>query len=127
MNKLLKFLLWSVVFLALLLACDQLLLRVPMQQPALATVRSFYLDLRQRLLRLGEHHPPATIDQLIDREVRSQNPPEKRAAKATGRADQEAGNNPRFLYVDGEGNLQFADRLEDIPRQFRSSAREMER
>jgi len=127
MNKLLKFLLWSVVFLALLLACDQLLLRVPMRQPALATVRSFYLDFRGRLLGLGERRPPATIDQLIDREVRSQSPPPRKAPPAARTTAPAAGETPRYLYVDGEGNLQFADRLEEIPQRFRSSARPMER
>jgi hypothetical protein len=127
MNKLTKFLLWSVVFLALLLACDQLLLRVPMRQPALATIRSFYLDFRGRLLHLGEHRPPPTIDQLIDREVQS--PPPLPAAKRLAPAAKTAApaSGPRFLYVDGEGNLQFADRLEDIPRKYRKAARPMER
>jgi len=127
MNKLMKFLLWSVVFLALLLACDQLLLRVPMRQPALATVRSFYLDFRGRLLHLDEHRPPPTIDQLIDREVQSPPPvpTAKRLAPAAKTAAPAPG--PRYLYVDGEGNLQFADRFEDIPRKYRKAARPMER
>jgi hypothetical protein len=35
------------------------------------------------------------------------------------------GAQPRYLYVDGEGNLQFADRLEDIPARYRKEARSL--
>ena len=123
MNKLLKFLLWSVVFLALLLAGDQLLLRVPMRQPALASIRSFYLDFRGRLLHVSGSAPAPTIDQVIDREVRSA--PAKPAPAAS--PAQVAGDEPRYLYVDGEGGLQFADRLEEIPAKYRKSAKPMAR
>ncbi len=134
MSKSLKFLLWALVFLGLLLATDQVLLRVPMQQPALASVRAFYLDFRGRLLRLAGHAPPATIDQLIDQAV--QNPAPVTAPVgpattprpgATAPAQPEAAAAPRYLWVDTAGDLQFADRLEDIPERYRGEARPLER
>jgi len=133
MSKSLKFLLWTLVFLGLLLATDQVLLRVPMEQPALAAVRGFYLDFRGRLLRLAGHAPPATIDQLIDEAVQSPAPvstpgrPATAPRPAPAPAQPEAAAAPRYLWVDAAGDLQFADRLEDIPERYRGEARPLER
>ena len=139
MSKPLKLLLWTLVFLGLLLIADQVLLRVPMQQPALASVRGFYLDFRARLLRLAGHAPVGTIDQLIEREVQSPAPATspvrpattpRPAGPAVARpavarpADAAA---PRYLWVDAAGDLQFADRLEDVPERYRGEARPLER
>jgi len=125
MNKFVKFLLWSLVFLGLLLACDQLLLRVPMQQPALAAVRAFYLDFRGRLIDLGEGRSPATIDQVIDRAVTTGPEDDGPAQAQAPAAPDPGGTQPHYLYVDGEGNLQFADRLEEIPARYRKEARSL--
>ncbi|AMV70780.1 hypothetical protein JCM30471_25870 [Desulfuromonas carbonis] len=134
MSKSLKFLLWALVFFGLLLATDQLLLRVPMEQPALASVRSFYLDFRGRLLRLAGHAPPATIDQLIDQAVQHPAPVTPPARPATtsqpaapAQGKPEAAATPRYLWVDAAGDLQFADRREDIPERYRGEARPLER
>lgn len=128
MKRLLKFLLWTLVFCALLLAVDQTLLRVPLQQPALAAVRSFYLDFRQRLIHLGSRPAPASIDAVIEQAQKKAPPaPGAKAPEPASAPAKEPAPKGRYLYVDGHGELQFADRLEDIPPPFRREARRMER
>lgn len=122
MSRLMKFFLWAVVFLGLALAADQLLLRVPMQQPALAAIRGFYLDFRHRLL--GFDGPgPASIEQAIDQAA----PPQKKTGPAPAPpVTQNTLDAPRYLWVDADGTLQFAERLEDIPRPYRSKAKPLQ-
>jgi hypothetical protein len=129
MKKLPSFLLWAIVFFLLLLALDQLWVRVPMQQPALAAVREFYLEFRGRLLHLAGGPAPVTIESVIDQAIpdppKSPSPLLKPALPVS--PAQPATTTPRFLYVDSSGTLQFADRLEDIPAPYRASARPLER
>lgn len=59
MARLFAFLLWTVVFLLLMLAIDQLLVRVPASQPTHAAIAAFYQDLRARLFDLASGKPAA--------------------------------------------------------------------
>jgi hypothetical protein len=117
MKRLAGFLLWTTVFLALLLAADQFLLRVPLKAPAYATARNFYLDFRSRLRHagaVGKTAPPATAAS-------------QRKKGNTPVAAASAEQSPRYLWVDAGGELQFADSLSEIPAAFRKDAKPLKR
>ncbi|RMF44814.1 MAG: hypothetical protein D6751_08460 [Deltaproteobacteria bacterium] len=118
MKKLRRFLLWSLVFLVLLAACDQVLVRLPAGDGALAVVQQFYVDFRSRLFGVITGEAPRSIEQVIEKAAK---PP---AAPAKGPSAVPAG--PRYLYVDADGNLQFAESLQEIPAAFRSSAQKLQ-
>ena len=60
MTRFFSILLWTAVFLLIVLAVDQLLVRVPASHPAHVAVATFYRDLRARALVLvqGESRRP---------------------------------------------------------------------
>ena len=113
MLKLVKYLLWILVLLALCLGLDQLLLRTPLDAPGLAQTQRFYVDFRQRLIRLffaeRAQQPGASIEGLIEE-----------TAPAESVQPGPPGN--RYLYVDDDGVLQFADSLQQVPARYRESA-----
>lgn len=142
MGRTLKFLLWAAVFCGLLLALDQVLLRVPLRQPGLAAVQDFYRDFRGRLLELGGG-APGSIEAVIDgapppsppgRSVpadANEAPPARPDAGVAPGGGQPppasaAPAGPRYLYVDEDGELRFADTLEEIPQRFRADAQPLE-
>ncbi|RME35456.1 MAG: hypothetical protein D6794_09550 [Deltaproteobacteria bacterium] len=118
MKKLRRFLLWSLVFLVLLAACDQVLVRLPAGDGALAVVQQFYVDFRRRLFGLVTGEAPRSIEQVIEKAAQPSGPAKGAAASSAG---------PRYLYVDGDGNLQFAESLQEIPAAFRSSAQKLQK
>jgi len=131
MRRLFKPLLWGLVFLLLLLAADQLLIQVPPVHPAHAAVVRFYRDFRVRLFGLANtpapEAPPApksskpaapaaapqSIEAVIDRQQTAKPVP------AAGAAVQ------RYVYSDDQGQLQFADKLTDVPVKYRDQAQPM--
>lgn len=131
----LKALLWSLCFLALLLTLDQLALRLQPTTPVLQELQSSYREFRSRLLG-KKPQPPLTIEAVIDRNVsapvrKQVSTPTTKPAKKPVRAAkpkrsvQQAATVPtaeQFLYVDADGDLQFADHLEDIPPALRDGA-----
>lgn len=128
-------LLWTICFLALLLALDQLALHLKPATPLLQELQSGYRTFRSRLLG-HRPQPPLTIEAVIDRNSnrpspkttvqpspkplkrKVETPPRKTAVKQPT-ATPAAG---KYLYVDADGELQFADRLEDIPPALRKEA-----
>lgn len=104
MARFLSILLWTGVFLLILLAVDQLLVRVPASQPTHAAIAAFYRDLRGRLLDIAttntppgspavpkkpalpskapapEKTPPASIESVIEKR-QSQKPADPSAIK----------------------------------------------
>lgn len=110
MKKIRNFIVWSLVFVGLLLAFDLVMVRSTDLPPALAGVQRFYVDFRARLLGLVGSSSPDSIETVI----------EKSAVPATGHSPVATGQ--RYLYVDGEGQLQFADSLAEVPQAYRKSA-----
>ena len=148
MNRFLSVLLWTAVFLLLLVGIDQLLVRVPASLPAHVAVADFYRDLRSRLIDLagellaqppvrpaksippapGKGAPPASVEKVIERRQASPltPPPAKNAAPAHAKpAQQTPQSSPRYVYADDRGELHFADTLAEIPAQFRDKARRL--
>ena len=105
-----RFILWVVLTLALVLIADQLMLKRNFTTPGLTQVQVFYRDFRDRLLTLGRtdiYHD--RIGQTIEVEL---TPP--------------AADSPsRYLYVDRHGILHFADRFDEIPPAYREGAQRL--
>jgi hypothetical protein len=131
----LKAVLWTLCFLVLLLALDQLALRLKPTTPLLQELQSGYREFRKRLIGQPDQ-PPLSIEAVIEKEAA---PPvskpatttvKKTPAKKPDGATSPVSAKPRamtpeadqYLYVDADGELQFADRLEDIPTALRKGA-----
>lgn len=111
MLKLLKNFLWLVVILVLAVGFDQLMIKVPLTTPGLQQAQRFYIDFRNRLLKLTEisnNQDGDTIEKIIKKRAAA---PAKSTNKST-----------RYLYVDKNGVLQFADCLQQIPINYRQDA-----
>ncbi len=130
MRRLVKPLVWSLLFLFILLAVDQFFVQVPPVNPAHAAVVAFYRDFRNRLIDAfsGEQtKEPPSIEAVIEEQQKDgdtlqpqrANPPDKSSPK-TSPAD-----TPRYLYVDAAGELHFADTLDEIPDAYRAEAQPM--
>jgi hypothetical protein len=118
-----RFIFWTLVFMVLLLGLDQFFHRIPASTPIHVEIRTFYLDLRGRLLRLADADKAPTTKPVLPPKSPLQAPPPKGQATNPGAADAA----PRYLYVDAAGQLHFADRLEDIPPAFRRDAQTLAR
>lgn len=110
MPRLLRKLVWGLLFLALLVGIDQTLLHVSMDVPGLAELGEFYRDFRSRLFRLGRTDQAPSSEAVAER-------PAPAAPLPPGEPP-----SPRYLYVDDRGELHFADTLEEIPPAFRREA-----
>lgn len=105
--KFFRFILWLILVIVLVVVGDQLMMKRIFTTPGLTQVQIFYRDFRARLLTLGR--PDAfndRIGQTIEAEII---PP------AAGRAT-------RYLYVDRDGVLQFADSFLEVPPLYREKA-----
>ena len=113
MFKMLKLFAWIVFPTLLLLAADQFLVRVPLSLPGATQAQTFYVDFRGRLLDLigvkqGKPGSGKSIEGVI--EATTQAPKEKKSVPQ------------RYLYVDENGALQFADSLSLVPAKYRETA-----
>jgi hypothetical protein len=136
-------LLWTLVFLVLLIGIDQLLVRVPFTSPAPLAVATFYRDLRSRVINLtkgmttapgpspakqtkplptspGKAVPPASIEGVIEQH---QTKPATAATPAPAVRAPAGDAAPRYLYADDQGELHFAETLAEVPARFRAQAR----
>jgi hypothetical protein len=143
MKRLISFLFWSFLFLVVCVGLDQLLVRVAMPVPVLAEVRTFYVDFRSRLLRLGHRLParPADSGKKVPAPARPKAVPEKPKAAEPALAPpaktsapvrpapvpSTGASSPRYLYVDGQGELHMVDRLEEVPAAYRKDAQRLEK
>ncbi|MFO7576852.1 MAG: hypothetical protein R6W66_03905 [Pelovirga sp.] len=105
-----RMILWLMVAVAVTLAGDWLLMQRTFEVPGLHQGQRFYRDFRTRLLNLNSS-PRDPIGQAIE----AQSAPEQRTST------------PRFLYVDRDGELHFADHLEQIPAAYRQTAQPLAR
>lgn len=105
-----RMILWLMLAVALMLAGDWLLMQRTFDAPGLHHGQRFYRDFRTRLLHLNSP-PQDPIGQAIE----AQSVPEEHTST------------PRFVYVDRDGKLHFADHLEQIPEAYRQAAQSLER
>ena len=113
MLKLLKYFLWLVVIVALALGFDQLMLKLPFHSPGLKQTQQFYVDFRTRLVGLMQ------ADTLSSSSIESVIGETTAVSVPTG------GKINRYLYVDGNGTLQFADSLQQVPAEYRQDAQRL--
>lgn len=132
MGRLFKLLFWFLVFVILVVVADQVLLRTPPVHPAHAALREFYRDFRSRLLEVIVIVPPESpesIEAVIDHERNADGAPTTDGAAGPGSPSgpraEGAGN--RYIYVDRQGVLQFADSIGEIPKAYRESAQPLEK
>jgi hypothetical protein len=118
MNRFSRTLFWIILSFLMLLGIDQFFLRVPLQQPALSTIRQFYLDFRTRLFHLLPDFEQTSVETVIEKEEKL---PAKRNVQAPQR-DKE----PSYFYADDQGELRFANSLAEIPERFRKEAQRLE-
>lgn len=114
MNRTSKAIIWSIIFVVLLLAADQFMLRVEFSQPQMQVGKSFYLDFRQRLIALGGGAGSDSVESLIESNESDTTP--------TVVLRRNEGESPRYLYLAPDGTIQFADSIEDIPAELRDGA-----
>lgn len=92
------FLLWAALFVLLLIAADQAVLRSTPKGPLLGELQDCYRDLRNRLL-MGSNSD--AIEELLQQpEVSPQS----------------------YFYADRQGELHFVDSLQQVPAPYRSEA-----
>lgn len=105
--KVLRWTLWLLVVLILAGIGDRLLMEHPFETPGIKPAQQFYRDFRERLLSL---HRQDILDDQIGQAIEAQT-----ARPATEKSS-------RYLYVDRDGVLQFADSLQQVPAAYRQSA-----
>lgn len=109
--KLFKYFLWVVVIFALTVGFDQLMVQLPLHSPGLKQTQQFYVDFRTRLAGLISNNPNPQSDAI------------KAVIEKTATAPaQSTDKSSRYLYVDANGTLQFADSLQQVPSQYRKEA-----
>ncbi len=111
MLKLIKFILWILVILAICVGFDRMMFALTMTAPGLKETQEFYVDFRQRLTGLfaGSASTGQSVEGLIGD---SQNSPAKEQLK-------------RYLYVDDFGEIHFTDSLKEVPARYRERAQPM--
>lgn len=108
--KFIRFILWLVLTLILVVVGDQLLIKRHFTTPVLTQTQTFYRDFRSRLLTLGRTDGfEDRIGQTIEAEMKIP------AAAAS-----------RYLYVDAAGVLHFADSLDEVPPAYRPGAQQLD-
>jgi len=112
-KKLISLALWSLVLLLLLVGMDQAFLHINFDQKALRTAQTFYLDLRGRVIALPDQPRPAELPSLDTVIAKS-----KKLIKQGKLA-------AKYLYTDGDGQIQFAKYLSEIPEEWRDTAQKL--
>jgi hypothetical protein len=124
MKKITFALVWLISFILLLLVCDQFLLRYPgADNPMLSDFQSFYKDLRKRVLALDYHSQPHSVQQVITEHSSNKSVPEILDDAAVS----DEADIGRYIYVDEQNTLNFADSLHQIPVQLRASAKKLDK
>lgn len=108
--KFIRFILWVVLALVLVVVADQLMLRRQFNTPVLTEAQTFYRDFRTRLLTLGSTDD---LDDRIGQTIEAQ--------KNTSNGGVPA----RYVYVDAAGELHFADSLNEVPPAYRQDAQRL--
>jgi hypothetical protein len=119
MKKLRNFIVWSLVFVGLLLAFDLLMVRSTAFPPWAVGVQRFYIDFRGRIINLVGGSQAVSIEQVI---ATTAQPDQAKAAKKTS----DSSSAQRYLYADADGALHFADSLNEVPEQYRAAAQPLQ-
>jgi hypothetical protein len=130
MIRLIKAFVWVFLFGILFLAIDQFFVQVAPTHPAHATARDFYLDFRKRFLatvvETGKE-PTESIEAVIDQQQKagrklSPGLYDKPGTSETTMPSRSSSESQRYIYSDQNGELQFADSLDEVPEDLRWQA-----
>ncbi|PKN13020.1 MAG: hypothetical protein CVU69_04795 [Deltaproteobacteria bacterium HGW-Deltaproteobacteria-4] len=123
MKRLFIWLLWAVIIVSSCVAADQLLMNYSLDAPAYRAAQTFYKDFRGRIILLAKKDdlrlegvkkdwsptlPPAMlkkIEPLLQHEV-------------------EPGG---YVYTDKAGGLHLTTRLADVPKEYRATAKPLQK
>ena len=130
MLRLIKVLVWVFLFGVACLAMDQFFVQVDSMHPAHATARDFYLDFRKRLIATfvdAGKAPMESIEAVIDKQqktVRNMSPGivGKSEIPDAVTLPQASPESQRYIYSDQNGELHFADSLDEVPKDLRPQA-----
>ncbi|MBW6511981.1 MAG: hypothetical protein K0A93_07695 [Desulfuromonadaceae bacterium] len=125
-KNLFSILVWGVIFLAALIGVDRWLMTTRVKLPVLTDVQHFYLDFRGRLSALveGDDDPVSDVIAPPKNIVKSiQTVAEKVEKKISPEPSTLPGKDTlKYLYVDGQGQLNFTSSFSEIPAEFKKSA-----
>jgi hypothetical protein len=124
MKRLFLWLLWALVIVGVCVASDQLLLHFSMKSPITAAAQTFYKDFRGRVIQLvkkedhrleavKESWPPPPLPPAVREKVA---PLLQSEAKTGG-----------YVYIDKEGGLHLTTRLDEVPQEYRATAKPLEK
>jgi len=126
MHKLIKPLIWTALFLGMMLAIDQFFVQVPPVHPAHEAVSKFYRDFRGRLIDLAfgdKKAAPESIEAVIDKQQKKEKSSAEKTVETKAKAEKPTeASTQRYIYSDSNGELQFADSLNEVPEKYRSQA-----
>lgn len=144
MPRFFAILLWAAVFLLILLALDQLLVRVPASYPAHVAVADFYRDLRGRVIDLAKGRktvpakqplapapkaPPRSVEEVIQQRqgkpAAVDKPPASAPVRPAVKPPPPKEPAPRYVYADSQGELHFAETLAEVPEEYRGKAKRL--
>lgn len=134
MHRLIKPIIWTALFLLMMLVIDQLLVQVPPVHPAHSAVSNFYRDFRSRLIDLAfneQKTAPESIEAVIEKQQKEQTVAAKKKSDKPGQKQTKPAvqatpeKTQRYLYSDDEGELQFTDSLDEVPEKYRPTAQPM--
>lgn len=123
MKQLFIWVLWGVVIIGVCIAGDQLLLRYSMDSPVYGAAQTFYKDFRGRLAQLlhkedhrikelKESWPPALAAEVKEKMA----PLLHSQTESTG-----------YVYSDKEGGLHLTSTLNEVPKEYRPSAKPLQK
>jgi hypothetical protein len=123
MKRLFIWLLWAVVIAGVCVAGDQILLRYSMDSPIYGAAQTFYKDFRVRIIQLAKkedhrleavkEHWPLALPPAVQEKVEPLLP---REAKPGG-----------YVYTDKEGGLHLTTHLDEVPKEYRATAKPLQK
>jgi len=123
MKRLFIWLVWALVIAGVCVAGDQLLLHFSMSSPSYGAAQTFYKDFRGRIIQLvkKEDHRleavkgswPPTLPPELREKVEPLLPTE---VKPGG-----------YVYTDKAGGLHLTTRLDDVPKEYRATAKPLQK
>lgn len=123
MKRLFVWLLWTVVIAGLCVAGDQLLLRYSMDSPIYNAVQTFYQDFRGRIVQLvkKEDH---RLEAVKERWPATLAPTVRVKMAPLLQPKAEPGG---YVYTDKEGGLHLTTSLDEVPKEYRATAKPLQK
>jgi hypothetical protein len=126
MKRLFLWLLWTVVIVGTCVAADQLLMHYSLDVPAYRAAQTFYKDFRNRIILLAQKEdlrldgvktdwsptlPPAMLEKIEPLLQQKEQ-------------EVEPGG---YVYTDKAGGLHLTTRLDEVPKEYRATAKPLKK